>query len=61
MREPGAPISCRDERIYTDEEIVELLELGLRKGVLMQADLQKESLLEQYTIGELERMVTAVQ
>jgi len=45
------------ERIYTDEEIVELLEKAAQMGFV----LDKGSDMEQYTIGELERLVTVVQ
>jgi len=45
------------ERIYTDAEIVELLEKAARMGL----SLDKGSYLEQATIGELERLVTVVQ
>lgn len=41
------------EQIYTDTEIVDLLE----KAYAMGLDLRKGSELEQYTIGELDRMV----
>jgi len=45
------------ERIYADEQIVQLLEKAAQMGLV----LDKGSDLEQLTIGELERLVTVVQ
>jgi hypothetical protein len=45
------------ERIYSDTEIVELLEKAQRMGL----DLSKGSDLEQLAIGELERLVSTIQ
>jgi hypothetical protein len=45
------------DRLYLDEEIVELLEKAARMGM----DLGKGSDLEYYSISELERLVNQVQ
>jgi len=45
------------ERLYSDEDIVELLEKAMRMGLC----LEKDSNLEALDIGELERLVTVVQ
>jgi len=51
-----APSAMR-EKIYSDEEIVALLIKAQDMGL----NLKKGSELEDYTIGELERLVTQVQ
>lgn len=45
------------ERLYSDEEVVELLERAMQMGL----NLDKGSDLEALDIGELERLVTVVQ
>jgi len=50
-------LTSRDERLYSDEEICELLE----KAQAMWLSLEKGSELEQITLGDLERLVTQVQ
>jgi len=45
------------ERIYTDAEIVELLEKAARMGL----PLDKGSDLEQLAVGELDRLVSTIQ
>jgi hypothetical protein len=50
-------VSNLRERIYTDEEIVELLEKAARMGMPLSQGCE----LERYSIEELERLVTQVQ
>jgi hypothetical protein len=45
------------ERLYSDQDIVELLQKAERMGL----DLSKGSYLEQLPIGELERLVSTIQ
>ncbi len=53
----SAQVLCDRERLYSTEEIVELLEKAQRKGL----NLAKGSDLEALTIGELERLVNVTQ
>ena len=50
-------LSVRSERMYSDDEIVELIQ----KAAMMGFSLEKGSPLEQLTIGDLERLVNECQ